>query len=47
MTLSDATTFQSELDHPLIQTTERDTPWGVEDNPKRYANEKSDKNLVC
>jgi len=47
MTLSDATTFQSELDYPLIQTTNQDRPWDVEDNPERRTNEENDKDLVC
>jgi len=47
MTLLDATTFQSELDHPLIQTTNQDRPWDVENNPERRTNEENDKDLVC
>jgi len=46
MTLSDATTFQSELDNPLIKTTNQDRPWDVEDNPERRTNEENDKYLV-
>ena len=47
MTLLDATTFQSESDHPLIQTTNQDRPWDVENNPERRTNEENDKDLVC